>query len=106
MKLKSMVLGIVLAFGLSSAALAQTEVGNKVCPISGEEIGGMGKVVQVEYNGKLYNLCCAMCKKNFLADPEKFSAIAEENAASAPEGAGHMDGMMEGEHNMMEHGSH
>ena len=46
--------------------------GNKICPISGEKVGEMGEVVSVEYNGKSYNLCCAMCKKDFLKDPEKY----------------------------------
>ncbi|MCA9399965.1 MAG: TRASH domain-containing protein, partial [Candidatus Omnitrophica bacterium] len=54
------------------------ELGNKICPISGEKVGQMGEVVKVEYNGKIYNLCCPMCKKDFLKDPEKYSKIAEE----------------------------
>ena len=53
------------------------KVGNKICPVSGEKVGEMGDVVQVEYNGKLYNLCCKMCKKDFMKNPEKYSAIAE-----------------------------
>ena len=47
-------------------------VGNKICPISGEEIGSMGEGVQVEHKGKIYNLCCKMCAKDFKKDPEKF----------------------------------
>jgi len=48
------------------------EVGNKICPVSGEEIGGMGKGVEVVYKGKTYMLCCAACKKDFDRNPEKF----------------------------------
>jgi YHS domain-containing protein len=48
-------------------------IGNKICPVSGEEIGGaMGEGVQVEYDGKIYNLCCTMCAKDFKKDPAKF----------------------------------
>ena len=57
------------------------EVGNKICPVSGDKVGEMGKVETIEYNGKVYNLCCAMCKKDFNKDPEKYSKIAEEEAA-------------------------
>ena len=53
-------------------------VGNKICPVSGKEIGSDGMAATtVEYNGKEYNLCCPGCKDQFLADPEKFSKIAE-----------------------------
>lgn len=53
------------------------EVGNKICPVSGQKVGEMGDIVQVEYNGKMYNLCCSMCAKDFKKNPEKYSAIAE-----------------------------
>lgn len=53
------------------------KVGNKICPVSGEKVGEMGDVVQAKYNGKLYNLCCQMCKKDFIKNPEKYSSIAE-----------------------------
>ena len=53
------------------------EVGNKICPVSGERIGSMGDVIKHVYNGKGYNLCCPMCIGEFNKDPEKFSKIAE-----------------------------
>jgi len=71
------------------------EVGNKICPVSGEKVGEMGEVIKYEYNGKIYNFCCEMCIKDFKKDPEKYSKIAEEEAKKvegeeAPEGtAGH-----------------
>ena len=61
---------------------AAVEVGNKFCPVSKEKVGEMGEVVKYEYNGKIYNLCCPMCKKDFAKDPEKYSRIAEEEAAA------------------------
>lgn len=54
------------------------EVGNKICPVSGEGVGTMGGPLQVEYKGKLYNLCCAGCEGVFLADPEKYIAKIED----------------------------
>ena len=68
------------------------EVGNKICPVSGEKVGEMGDIVQIEYNGKIYNLCCAMCKKDFLENPEKYSKIAEEEVMqNKMEGHEHME---------------
>lgn len=61
--------------------LSVIEVGNKLCPISGEKAGGMGQVVQQEYNGKVYNLCCAGCIDIFKKDPEKYVKIVEEQMA-------------------------
>ncbi|GEM_PF-2256234 len=60
------------------------EVGNKICPVSGEKIepSKMGDPVTYEYNGKIYNLCCGMCVKDFKKDPEKYSKIAEDEVAA------------------------
>ena len=62
-------------------------VGNKICPISKDKIaapgekGEMGEAVQFVYNGKIYNLCCPMCMKDFKKNPEKYSKIAEDEVA-------------------------
>lgn len=55
----------------------QVNVGNKVCPVSGEAIADPGKDT-VEYDGKVYNLCCPMCKEEFLKNPEKYVAKVDE----------------------------
>lgn len=55
------------------------EVGNSVCPVSGEKVGTMGPVVKYEYKGKIYNLCCEGCVSSFKKDPEKYVAIVEKN---------------------------
>jgi len=68
---------------------APVEVGNKICPVSGEKIpapgqkGDMGEAVKYEYNGKIYNLCCPMCIKDFKKDPDKYAAIADKEVADA-----------------------
>jgi YHS domain-containing protein len=58
------------------------QVENKICPVSGEKVDGMGEPLNYEYNGKVYKLCCAMCAKDFKKDPEKYSKIAEEEVAA------------------------
>jgi len=58
-------------------------VGNAICPVSGEFISdvGDGKGVQIEHVGKIYNVCCKFCAKDFKKDPEKFIKIIENNLA-------------------------
>ena len=65
------------------------EAGNKICPVSGDKVpapgekGTMGdKPVKIEYKGKIYNLCCPMCVKDFKKNPEKYSAVAEKEVSS------------------------
>lgn len=60
-------------------------VGNKLCPVSGNPIddGSMGEAVKYVYNGKIYNLCCQMCVKDFKKSPEKYSAVAEKEVKGA-----------------------
>ena len=64
------------------------QVGNKICPVSKDQVndGTMGESVKYVYNGKVYNLCCPMCIKDFKKDPQKYSKIAEDEVA--PENAG------------------
>ena len=72
----------VVKEGVSTKAV---EVGNKTCPVSGDKIpapgekGTMGdNPVKIEYKGKIYNLCCPMCVKDFKKNPKKYSAIADK----------------------------
>ncbi len=67
------------------------EVGNKICPVSKQAVDAMGSPVQYEYKGRVYNLCCRMCLRDFKKDPEKFSRIADQEVA-AREGHGDEDG--------------
>lgn len=70
------------------------EVGNEICPVSGEKVGTMGPVVQYEYEGKIYNVCCKMCAKDFKKDPEKYIKIIEDSMNNDVKGS-HSD---EGHH--------
>jgi YHS domain-containing protein len=54
------------------------DVGNKLCPVSGDPVSGKNFVT---YKGKRYGLCCPQCKKPFLKEPDKY--IAKMNAQEA-----------------------
>ena len=96
--MKCKIIMLVVFLGLSFAVIAQAdekssgavsdqaaavEAGNKICPVSGEKVGQMGDIVQIEHKGKIYNLCCAMCKNDFDKNPDKYTKIAEDEVAGA-----------------------
>ena len=86
----SSVFGAEITAALDQPAILQAdqpiEVGNKICPVSGEEIGKSGMAPhQVVYKGKVYHLCCSMCEEEFNKDPEKYSKIAEDEVKSIKE---------------------
>ena len=77
-------LGVGFACAQDSSQLEQSSVqpitvGNKHCPVTGEEVGKMGPPITFTYNGKVYNLCCPGCKNAFGNNPEKFSKIADDD---------------------------
>lgn len=95
-KVTALILGVILlttgwAFAQQTPSVAQAkvkavEVGNKICPVSGNPIagGGMGKAaVKFEWKGKIYNFCCPMCIEEFKKNPEKYSKIAEDEVKAA-----------------------
>lgn len=54
-------------------------VGNKICPVSGEKVGQQGMApVTYEYEGKIYNFCCPGCLEEFKKDPQKYIKKVEE----------------------------
>jgi len=53
------------------------DVGNKICPVTGEKINEATKATY-EYQGKIYNFCCPVCIDEFKKDPEKFIKKVEE----------------------------
>jgi YHS domain-containing protein len=69
---------------VTPAVATPVNVGNKFCPVTGEKVSGSDTV---EYQGKVYNLCCAMCKDTVLADPAKYIARVEEELARSKETA-------------------
>ena len=65
----------------AASLTAPVKVNNTICPVTGNPVD-MKNPVTVEYNGKIYNLCCNMCPAVFKANPEKYSKIAEAQAKS------------------------
>jgi len=57
------------------------EVGNKICPVSGEKIDEKTKETY-EYKGKIYNFCCPDCVEEFKKDPEKYIERLEKSEES------------------------
>jgi hypothetical protein len=46
----------------------------KVCPVTGQALGSMGKPIRVEAGGKVVFLCCDGCTSAFRRDPQKYLA--------------------------------
>lgn len=67
--------------GTTLTIVQKVEVGNKICPISGEKIDEKTKATY-EYEGKIYNFCCAMCIDSFKKDPQKYIKKVEEEQRS------------------------
>lgn len=64
----------------------------KKCPVSGEELGAMGKPVDVVIAGRLVRLCCKSCKKDLMNEPAKFLAAvdaANDGVAKQKKPSGH-----------------
>lgn len=57
------------------ASVQAVDVGNKICPVSGEKID---EKATYEYQGKIYLFCCSSCVEDFKKDPEKYIKKVEE----------------------------
>lgn len=44
----------------------------KVCPVSGEALGAMGKPYKIEVAGRTVFLCCSGCEDEIRKEPDKF----------------------------------
>ena len=62
----------------TGASRKAVNVGNTICPVSGEKVGQGMEPVTYEYEGKIYNFCCPMCIDEFKKDPQKYIKIVEE----------------------------
>ena len=68
------------ATGNTAEAKNAVDVGNTICPVTGEKINDKTKGTY-EYKGKIYNFCCPMCIGDFQKDPEKYIKKIEEEKA-------------------------
>lgn len=62
-------------------ALAEKQ---KVCPVSGEPLGSMGKPVKVSAKGRTVFLCCDGCEESIKKDPDKYLAKLDAATNSPP----------------------
>ena len=53
------------------AESAAIDAGNKICPVLGEPIDEAAKTTY-EYEGKIYNFCCAGCIEEFKKEPQRY----------------------------------
>lgn len=92
-----------------AASKEVVNVGNKICPVSGEKVGEGGmEPATYEYKGKIYNFCCPDCVEKFKKEPEKYikkieDELKAESAQKTQEetaAAGHQmhEGMHQGHH--------
>ncbi len=49
-------------------------VKQKLCPVSDEPLGSMGKPVKMEIKGRTVFLCCGGCEEDLKKDPDKYLA--------------------------------
>jgi hypothetical protein len=52
-------------------ALAEKQ---KICPVSGEELGGMGPPKKIHVAGHDVFICCLGCEKELTSEPDKYLA--------------------------------
>lgn len=57
---------------------AAVNVNNTICPVSGDKVD-MKNPTTIEYDGKVYNLCCPACIKEFKKSPEEYIGKIEKN---------------------------
>lgn len=53
------------------------DVGNTVCPVSGDKVGD--SKLTATYEGKTYHFCCDDCPKAFAKDPAKYAKAVADN---------------------------
>lgn len=81
---KALLILVIISFVVLTGfqmSIAQEDVGNTVCPVSGEKIEESKKATY-EYKGKIYNFCCPMCISDFKKNPEKYIEKMEQSAGS------------------------
>ena len=57
-----------------SNATAIASNSQRTCPVTGEELGSMGKPIPVTVNGETILVCCQGCVKKVQANPDKYLA--------------------------------
>jgi Cu(I)/Ag(I) efflux system membrane fusion protein len=80
----------------SHRALSQDDLDSliaaqKICPVTGQQLGSMGTPVQADHDGQLVLLCCKACPKKFNARPDyylaRMSKVTDAGVLAVPEQA-------------------
>ena len=74
MKTKLLLLTFVAALSSAISAADARPYPLKVCIVSGNELGSMGKVITKVHDGQEVKFCCKPCIKKFDANPAKYLA--------------------------------
>jgi YHS domain-containing protein len=56
----------------ADSAPAQAPYALKICVVSGEKLGSMGKSYVHNHEGREVQFCCKSCLKDFNKDPQKY----------------------------------
>lgn len=73
----TVMLGIILATFISGIPAIAADVKPyplKMCVVSGNALGSMGKIVTKVYEGQEMKFCCKPCVKKFDANPTRYLA--------------------------------
>jgi len=71
---------IVKATGVDAPFVAA----QKICPVMGGPLDGMGGPYRTVLNGRVVYLCCPGCGGKLFADPEKYLALLRQQGVSPP----------------------
>jgi Cu(I)/Ag(I) efflux system membrane fusion protein len=65
-----------ISSGLAELSVEDRELAKKqrICPVSGEVLGAMGKPIKITIKGKTVFLCCDGCEKELKENPDKYLA--------------------------------
>lgn len=71
---------------LASLSPADRELvlAQKICPVSGGALGGMGAPIKVTVEGRDVFICCEHCEKPLKEDPAKYLAKLDAAKGDAP----------------------
>ncbi len=78
--LSALACGIAASNETKAPAAQAEKIQQKLCPVMGLDID---KDVYVDYKDRRVYLCCAMCRKKFAADPEKYIAKLDQQLKEA-----------------------
>ena len=60
--------------------------GQKTCPVTGEDLGSMGKPIPVTVKGQTIYVCCQGCVRQVQRDPDTFLRKVEAERRGGPKG--------------------